>query len=466
MFSRMSPLVTLVCTLVLTATSTAHAARVYSDGIGDPYFPNAGNPGYDVTHYSIGVRYRPATGKLTGDTTIRLRPKTRLRQFNLDLLLRVDRVWVDGGRAAFARSPHEVTIKPNHPLVEGEVVAVRVKYHGKPAHRSYQHEHPFTRTATGAIAVGEPDIAAWWFPSNDHPSDKATYDISLTAPAGYEAISNGELSGHQTTGGLSLWHWTMAEPMATFLAFAAFGQYDVEQGAAAGIPYVYAWEHGLGAHARGARRSLRFTPKAIRFLTDAWGSYPFDSVGGVVPAVTLGYALENQGRPVYGRDVFRYGTARYVVVHELAHQWFGDRVALRRWKDIWLSEGFATYSEWLWEARQGGRTPQRRLLRFYHLFEANNPFWRLRIGDPGPERLFDEAVYDRGAMTVQALRNRVGTRDFFAISRRWTHAGDGVGSTTELKRLAEQVSREQLDGFFRHWLYVTEKPAATTENGL
>jgi aminopeptidase N len=385
---------------------------------------------------------------------------------SLDLVLRAKSVTVNGVRARFGQTAHELVVHPRHALRKGRVARLRVRYRGHPVGHGYGGQTPFERTATGAIAVGEPEIAAWWFPSNDHPSDKATFDLRLTVLDGVQAIGNGTLIGVRAHSGLSTWHWRANQPMATYLAFAAFGRYDIERGVAGRLPFLYAFERGLGPQAAPARASVRQTPSLVRWLSHRWGPYPYRVVGGVVPNVDLGYALENQTRPVYGRDMFRAGVARSLVVHELAHQWFGDRVAVRRWRDIWLNEGFATYTEWLWDAHTGGERPDHRLHRIYRAFERSSQFWDLRIGDPGPERLFDEAVYVRGAMTVQALRNRVGSRDFFAIARRWTHHGDGVGSTRELERLAERISGEDLHGLLRAWLYRGIKPPRTRANGL
>jgi aminopeptidase N len=151
----------------------------------------------------------------------------------------------------------------------------------------------------------------------------------------------------------------------------------------------------------------------------------------------------------------------------MAHQWFGNAVAVRRWRHIWLNEGFATYSEWLLAAHRGGPSPDQAFDRFYDNLEPSNGFWKLTIGDPGPTRLFDSRVYDRGAMTVHALRTRVGDHDFFTTARRWVRGNrDGLGTTAELKGLAERISGRQLDGLFRAWLHTARKPAPTRANGV
>ncbi len=448
-----------------SAASIAASARA---GIGDPYFPSAGNTGYRVRSYDINVRYRPSSRLLSGTTVVTLRAAKRLTSFNLDLLLRASRVEVSGRRAPFSQQRHELTVRPARAIRSGSLVRVKVTYAGKPIGISYGGETPFEKTATGALALGEPQIAAWWFPSNDHPSDKATFTTTLRVPRGYEAISNGWLRQHQASGRVAVWRWATKEPMATYLAFAAFGQYDIEKGVTPSRQrFLYAFEHGLRGDATPARRAMHATPSVVRWLESVWGRYPFGSIGGVVPNVRLGFALENQTRPIYGRDMFAFGADRSLIAHEMSHQWFGDAVTIRRWRDVWLNEGFATYTEWLWDQHQGGRSPQRKFLSTYGAFESESSYWNLRIGNPGPNRLFDFGVYERGAMTLQALRNRVGTKAFFSVARRWVHANDdGVGSTVELKRLAERISHEQLDGLFRAWLYSGHKPARTLANGF
>jgi aminopeptidase N len=147
-----------------------------------------------------------------------------------------------------------------------------------------------------------------------------------------------------------------------------------------------------------------------------------------------------------------------VVVHEVAHQWFGDSVALAEWRHIWLNEGFAQYAEWMWSEEQGLGTAQEQFDAVYSI-PADDPFWSVVIGDPGPELLFDNAVYFRGAMAVHALRLEVGDRDFFRILHAWTtRKAGGNGTIPQFMALAERVSGEQLDDLFRVWLFTGSKP--------
>jgi aminopeptidase N len=432
-----------------------------SAGIGDPYFPNYGNGGYRVGHYNVRVAFQPKTERLHGVTTIKARATQPLTRFNLDLMLSASKVKVNGHRARFRHRGHELRVWPAHRIRKGEHMRVKVVYAGVPKNERDHGIRPWITTSDGAVALGQPEIAAWWFPSNDHPRDKASFDLRITVPRGHQAISNGRLIGVHRSHAKSTWHWRMPKPMATYLAFAAMGHYDIMRGKTrSGRPYLYAVSKTLNKKVqRHSRKAMRKTAAATEFLTKTWGRYPFGQIGGVVPSGNFGYALENQTRPVYDSVWFQFAPVSSVIVHEMAHQWFGDAVSLRRWQDIWLNEGFATYSEWLWAAHNGGDSANKRFHRHYRRAGPHSSFWDLRIGDPGPHRIFANPVYVRGAMTAHALRLRVGPKDFFRIARRWVqHNADGVGSTPEFKRLAERVSGEQLDGFFHAWLFSKDRP--------
>jgi hypothetical protein len=208
-----------------------------------------------------------------------------------------------------------------------------------------------------------------------------------------------------------------------------------------------------------AAGSLARQPEIISFLSGVFGPYPFSAAGGIVDDGDLGFALENQTRPIYSKLFFigpEFGDG--VVVHELARHWFGDSLALARWQHIWLNEGFATYAEWLWSEHEGFDTAQQIFDNFAG-FPAEHPLWAVTIGDPGPAALFDGAVYIRGAMTLHALRTQVGDETFFRILRRWARSrAGGIVATQDFIRLAERISGRRLGALFDRWLFAPGKP--------
>jgi hypothetical protein len=213
-----------------------------------------------------------------------------------------------------------------------------------------------------------------------------------------------------------------------------------------------------------AQGSFARQPEIIKFESKYFGSYPFSTAGGITDVAPIGFALENQTRPIYSQFFFSDPiSGDDVVVHELAHQWFGDSLAVDRWKEIWLNEGFATYAEWLWFEREGLGTAQENFDFWMNEVPPDDGFWELTIGDPGPDQLFDFPVYARGALTLHALRLEVGDKDFFKILKRWSTANRGRNvNTAQFIRLAERISGEDLDALFDAWLYTGTKPALAT----
>ncbi len=439
-------------------------------GVGDPYFPLDGNGGIDVLSYDVHDRYQFGPRVLSGWTRLRVRATQTVSSFDLDFLLPVSSVRVQGARARFAQRPHELVV--HRGLRAGQVVSVLVAYAGRPGRASYLGESNWLADRHEVVAMNQPHMAPWWFPANDHPLDKARMRISITVPRRVQVIANGARLRRAVHGRLATTTWAAAEPMAPYLAFFAAGRFRVAQGVDAGLPWSVAVSRRLPTGSQTSSMALmRRTPALVRWLESDLGSYPFSTVGGLTTVLDPGFALENQTRPTYTAMGDGPGAVD-TVVHELAHQWFGDSVALAAWRDIWLNEGAATFMEWRYDETHGGEAAQQELLDYYDR-AADDPFWQREVADPCPDhracvgKIFDARVYERGAMTLQALRNRVGDAAFWQILRTWTSArAGGHGSTADFESLAARVSGLDLSGFFQAWLHAGTKPSATADNGL
>ncbi|WP_109507387.1 M1 family metallopeptidase [Nocardioides speluncae] len=441
--------------------------RPGSEGIGDPYFPKDGNGGYDVGHYDIRDTFRMSDSRLTGTTKLTARALHPLSRFNLDLVLRPTSVKVNGTKAKFRKtSLRELQVTPAKPLWKGQSFTVEVAYVGYPSKIKWGSEQPFLANRHEALALNEPHSGAWWFAANEHPRDKATFDVKITAPKDRQVVSNGTLASRQTVGNQTTWRWRGAGKMATYLAFFAVGSYNIKSGTSNGLPYTLAVSRRLSKSQQDESMALlKRTPAVVKWLTKQLGPYPFKSTGGLTTGFSPGFALETQTRPVY--QYWGGPEEVYVVVHEQAHQWFGNSVSVRNWRDIWLNEGFATFMEARYNEGHGGPTAQRWMLNLYNALPASDVFWDVKVARPGAGRIFDQAIYFRGAMTVQALRHRIGNADFTRLVRTWLRQkANANGSVASFQQLAENVSGERLDGFFRAWLYSSDKPAKTKANGL
>jgi aminopeptidase N len=443
--------------LGVVAPAVAQAAHVKgSAGGGDPYFPKAGNGGYDVSRYNLRLRYEPRSNRLRATAIIHARAKKSLARFDLDLRhLSIQRLMVNGERARHSRRGQELKITPRHGLRKGSRFRVRVRYRGhpRPVIDPDGSKDGWIPTDDGAFVAGEPQGAPTWFPCNDLLTDKAAYRIRVTVPKGKAAISNGELVKRVVHGRHKTFVWEENAPMATYLATVTTGNFSVKRSRINGIPSVVA----IDPREQPAAAALAKMPAMLHLFAPRFGSYPFATTGGVVDhAPRVGYALETQTRPIYDR-----GPASVTVAHELSHQWFGDSVSLKRWHQIWLNEGFATWAESLWVQREGGPSVQ----RFFHNLYASHGagdtgFWNPPPGNPGgPQNLFDGTIYFRGGMALEALREEVGTPTFFQILRDWTHDhAYGNAGIKQFIDLAEADGGQDLDHFFHIWLYRPGKP--------
>ncbi|MDN3024362.1 M1 family metallopeptidase [Streptomyces sp. S.PB5] len=429
-----------------------------SSGVGDPYFPLAGNGGYHVGHYDLTLRYDPGSRHLDGKAVLYARATQHLSRFNLDLKgLKVTSLTVGRDKAGFSRAGQELTVTPRKALHQGQWFRVTVAYNGKagPVTDPDGSLDGWIPTDDGAFVAGEPQGAMTWFPANNHPKDKASYDFTITVPDGRTAVANGVFLGKRSAHGQTTFRWRQSEPMAAYLATATVGKFKVEQFTTrSGIQVYNAVDPREAAAAAPVLKKL---PSVLEWESRLFGPYPFKAAGSIVDrAPNVGYALETQTRPVYDR-----APDLSTLVHESAHQWFGDSVTPTSWKDIWLNEGFATYTEWLYDEQHGGDSAQKTFDKLYAR-PASDGLREFPPGDPGSgANIFGTPVYARGAMALHQLRKAVGDRVFFRILRAWaTEHRDGHGTTAQLVRLAERESGKDLDGLFQTWVYQQGKPAA------
>lgn len=455
--ARLGALATAAASFLVIAASSAPTPG--ADGIGDPYFPQLGNGGFDARHYALDVAYNPDTDRLDGRTTLTARATRSLSSFDLDLQkLEVTRVEVNGRRADFTRDGDEIHITPRGALRKGSTFTVTVTYGGVPEALNgpivFGSDYGWMKTADGVFVACEPNAASTWFPSSDHPSDKATYDIRIKAPKGLTGVSNGRLVSTYDKGDQTVTHWRENRPMATYLATATIGKFDVRTGRTpAGTPIYVAIDPVLANS--NSVDVYAVTAEATDYWSQVFGPYPFEETGAIVDDMPeAGFSLEVQSKPAY--SAVRSETT---IVHELAHQWFGDSVSVERWKDIWLNEGFATYAQWLWSEHKGIRSAHDSFLAGYNARPADSAFWQTVVADPQRDTMFASAVYQRGAMTLQMLRERIGDTAFFKLLPAWTKLHKyGNANTADFVKLAEKISGQQLDDLFQTWIYTTGKP--------
>jgi aminopeptidase N len=459
-----------------------------ADGAGDPYFPYAGNGGYDVQHYHLDITYTPPApapaplaGNLEGVATIDLIATQDLDRFNLDLRgLDVASVTVDGKRLREATNRGqpgridgpvwwqeqddearrwELVLQPRPKLKAGESATVVIEYGGETTRpRDIEGTlYGWVTTRDGAMVANEPDGAMTWYPVSDHPTDKATYSFEITVPDGKVAVANGLPAREPVTAdGWTTWYWDAPDLMASYLSTASVGDYEVRDiyHSSSGIPILDFVDDGVsGTALTTTNASLGWQAEMLDFFESIYGPYPFNSYGAIVDDDSVGYALETQTRPIYSR-VANEGT----VAHEAAHMWLGNAVSPGRWQDIWLNEGWATYSTWLWNEHREIRTADEAFDNWYSQ-DRDAAYWALPIGDPGPMNLFAGQVYNRGAGTLHALRVKIGDDTFFAATREWIERyDDGTATTEDFIALYEEVSGQDLTEFFDIWLFQPVKP--------
>jgi len=340
-------LLILICVFTLTIGLTnAQDAKPGADGVGDKLYPHSGNGGYDVQQYDLQIDWDSKTGAIDAQTTIKSVATQDLSAFNLDFVgFDITELTVDGKDATYTRKDSELTVTAA--VANGKSFETVVAYKGVPSQVPESITTGWYASGDSVIVLSEPVGAQGWFPSNDHPSDKALFNYAITVPKDYEVAANGMPSKPVENDASVTFKFSINKPMATYLATVNIGKFKTTtQTGPDNLPIINYFPTDF----TDPNKAFTRQPEILTFLSDKFGPYPFDVSGGIVVNRPLGVALETQTRPIYGTDA-----SELVVVHELTHQWFGDSVSVKSWDQIWLNEGFATFAELLWTEHNDGK---------------------------------------------------------------------------------------------------------------
>ncbi len=442
-------------------TRSKKAAKNAAPPVIDPYLPANGNFGYRVSRYELDLEYKVSINRLSGTATITAVTLAALRTFTLDLsdALSVTKVSVNGRRPAQFRSTRgKLYIALDGSLPAGAAMTLVVRYGGtpRPIH-SFWGEVGFEELTNGVLVAGQPNGAASWFPCDDHPSAKASFRIQISTESPYYALANGELLARRARAGMTTWTYEQAEPTSTYLVTLQIGMYERRRMAKNGVQMHAVLPDHLRAN---FDHDFGRQPQMMKLFVKLFGAYPLAS--GYTVVVTdddLEIPLEAQGISIFGANhCDGRRNAERLIAHELAHQWFGNSVTAKRWRHIWLHEGFACYAEWLWSEHSGGRSADEWARHYYERL-AGSP-QDLLLADPGPRDMFDDRVYKRGALTLHELRRRIGDESFFALLRDWTtRYRHSTAVTDDFTGLAANYAHESLRPLWDAWLYSTSVPA-------
>lgn len=441
--------------------SSRTVAGAGADGLDDPFYPQMGNGGYDVQHYTLALDVDVAGNTISGTATISATATQPLSAFNFDLLgLDVASAEVDAQPAEFRRDGSELTLVPAQPLADGALFTTVIRYGGTPTPvRDPSADFAtlgWTAYSSGIYVVSEPSGSMNWYPVNNHPTDKATYTFRVTVPKPYAMAANGVLQDQIDNGATTTYIWQARDRMASYLATVHIGRYEVQT--LPGPDGLLIRNYFPVGTSQTVKDKFARTSDMIAFLVNMLGPYPFEAYGVVLVDQPLDFALETQTLSTFGKD----GGEELTVFHELMHQWFGNSVSPKMWRDVWLNEGFATYFQYLWLEHRAGRAALDKVMRDNYGYFGN------RDASPAiptnPRQMFATGVYVRGSWTLHALRLTVGDATFFRILRTYYERyRDGNASTDDFIAVAREIGGPNTEPLLRAWLFDPNVPAMPRE---
>lgn len=437
--------------LIATVMVSVTACRAQPE---DVYTPP---PGVDVVHYELDLRLLPEEMYLYGHARLHVRSSKTLLELPLALTgLDVDSVLVDGDRV-------EVTLEDERlyvPLPDGGGERhIDIAYRGGPVEGLYAEAHD------GQMVIytdSWPDRVKGWMPGVHHSSDPATLDLAVQVPAGYEAVATGTTVGIDSLDGAVRYRWQLDAVAPTYSFAFAVSDFAVTLDAVDDtLPVAYYLLPSDSADVQVLRR----TPEMLAYFADLLGPYPFDQYATVQVPFAWG-GMENASASFLNADRIHAGQGEATQAHEVAHQWFGTHVVIANWRDLWLSEGFATYLTTLfYEHADGLDEARRRWVEMADLTpQRAETLTELVPREPvDPDEYFSWVPYERGGSVLHLLRRMLGDDVFFRAIKRTAAAYAGRPlSTDAFQALLEAESGRALTAVFDVWVYGEALPVLET----
>lgn len=428
----------------------------------DDYTPGHGDASYDVSHYDLELTYKIEGNHLAGRAVLHCVAREDLDRLSLDLhALRVTKLTVDGAAVKYSHRKDVLSVRLKAPVSRERSFSIGVHYAGHPVPLASKSlgDAGWEELTDGVIVAGQPHGAPSWFPSNDRPSSKASYRLTITAPTTHRVVSNGTLTSTRRHASSTTWVYDQPEPMAPYLATVQIGRYQLLELDAV-VPLYAAVPATLVSRYDAA---FGLQPEMLKAFIRLFGEYPFAGYSVVITEDDLEIPLESQGLSTFGANyLVTDWEAERLIAHEMSHQWFGNSLTLGQWSDIWLHEGFACYAEWLWSEASGKASAHEHALEHWDRLDSLDQ--DLVLGDPGPELMFDDRVYKRGALLLHALRLTLTDDAFFGTLRAWaTEQAHSTVSTQMFISFVEAQTGTSVATLFEEWLSgeaLPELPAA------